>query len=86
MYRSACFALVVLSASSYALFAQDTSSGGTPSETPQRGAGVGGVGAPAEGPTSNQPGSAAQPNSAATPGPGTSGSVGNTPAGATPAR
>ena len=53
----------------------------SPDATPHRGAGVGGVGADAAGPASNQPAGALQPNAAATPGLGTQGSPGNIPAG-----
>jgi hypothetical protein len=72
--------IAILGGTSLAV-AQSTT--GTSSSMPERGSGTYGVGAPPEGRSSNQPGSAAQPNSAATPGPGTQGTPGNMPSGTT---
>ena len=69
MITTSLAAALILAGSTLAM-AQGTTTG-TPSQTPVSGAGVGGAGAPAAGPSSNQPPSTAQPNPAVTPGPST---------------
>jgi hypothetical protein len=75
--------IALLGGTSLAVAQNSSPNSGTTSETPERGAGMHGVGPSGEGRSANQPGSSMEPNSAATPGTGTQGTPGNMPAGTT---